>query len=250
MASEVSICNQALVASGARTQINSINDPTTAARTCKLFYEDTRDELLREAQWGFADKFVTLSLLSYLPGAPGFPNDTGANTGSVWLPTYPAPGWLYQYAYPEDCVKTNFIIPQGVWGAWLAQAQQVGPAQAWQTLAVPFKLSSSDGKTVINSNAQQAIAAYTERVTNPALYPPDFVTALAGRLAFKLVIPLAGDKNLAMLANTKADQLVEKARSNDGNEGLTIIDNIPDWLKARDWPDNYGGPPGAWLWGQ
>lgn len=250
MASVASICNQALVSAGARSQINSIDDNTVTARTCKLFYDDTRDELLREAQWGFADKFVTLGLVAYLPGAPGYPSDTGSNANQVWLPTYPAPGWLFQYAYPDDCVKANFVIPQGSWGAWLAQAQQVGPWQAFQSLAVPFKLSSSNGKTVINTNAQQAIASYTERVTNPALYPPDFVTAFAGRLAFKLVIPLSGDKVLAGLANSKADDLVQKARANDGNEGLTIIDNIPDWLRARDWPDNYGGPPGAWLWGQ
>lgn len=232
MASDVSIANQALAASGSRTQISSLDDNTKQAKTVKLFYASTRDSLLREAQWGFADKFVALGLLTSLPGAPGS-TETG---GSVWSPNFPAPGWLYQYSYPEDCLKANWIIPQGQWGAFLAQAQTDGPWRAFKAFAVPFALSSSGGIAVINTNAQQAILSYTMRVENAALFPPDFEEALVGRLAFKIVIPLSGDKVLATGADGKADQLVEQAKASDANEGLTVIDNIPDWLQARDWP--------------
>ena len=244
--SDTSICNMALVSAGARTQIASLDEASTAARTCKLFYENTRDELLAEAQWTFANKFVTLPLITSLPGAPGN-NDTGS--GTVWLPEYPAPGWLYQYGYPTDCITLRFVIPQGQWGYWLAQAQTDGPWQGLQRIAVPFFITNSEGLPVINTNAQQAIAAYTLRVTNPAVYPQDFSQALAGRMAARIVIPLAGDKVLAQGAFNAANDIVARVRAQNANESMDVIDNIPDWQKARDWPDWYGGPPGWWLQG-
>lgn len=243
--SETSICNMALVSAGTRTQIASLDEASVAARTCKLFYDNTRDELLAEAQWTFANKFVTLALLTSLPGAPGN-TDTGGS--QVWLSTYPAPGWLYQYSYPEDCIALRWVIPQGQWGLFLAQAQTNGPWSSLEKIAVPFAISHAD-VTVINTNAQQAIAAYTARVTNPALFPQNFSTALAGRLAARLVIPLAGDKVLAQGAYNAASDIVARVRAQNANESMDVIDNIPDWQKARDWPDWFGGPPGGWLQG-
>jgi hypothetical protein len=236
----------ALVSAGARTQIASLDEQSTAARTCKLFYDNTRDELLAEAQWDFANKNVTAALISSLPGAPGN-NDTSGST--VWIPEYPAPGWLYQYGYPEDCITLRWVIPQGPWGYWLAQAQTDGPWNGLSKIAVPFAVTNSAGVRVVNTNAQQAIFAYTMRVTNPAIYPQDFSQALSGRLAARLVIPLAGDKVLAQGAFNAANEIVARVRAQNANESMDVIDNIPDWQKARDWPDWYGGPPGWWLQG-
>jgi len=236
----------ALIAAGTRTQIASLDEQSTTARTCKLYYENTRDELLAEAQWPFANKFVTAALVSSLPGAPGNNDISGSQ---VWIPEYPAPGWLYQYAFPEDCIAIRWVVPQGQWGYWLAQAQTDGPWNGLQKIAVPFFISNSGGVPVVNTNAQQAIFAYTVRVTNPAVYPQNFSQALAGRLAARLVIPLSGDKTLAQGAFAIADDIVARVRAQNANESMDVIDNIPDWQKARDWPDWYGGPPGWWLQG-
>lgn len=246
MASQIEICNLALQSAGTRSQINSLDDNTQSARTIKLFYQSTLDELLAAAQWNFAQKFLVAGLITSLPGAPGN-GDTGS--GTVWGPTLPAPGWLYQYSYPADCVKVNYVIPQGQWGYYLAQAQTDGPWKALQTLAVPFIISNSNDAKVINTNAQQAILEYTMRIDNTALFEANFVTAFAGRLAKKICLPLSGDINLATAAWKAAEEIVEAARVADANEGLTIIDNIPDWQRARDWPDVYGGPAGWWLSG-
>lgn len=244
--SEVTICNMALLNCGARSQIASLDEGGPAANACKLFYENTRDALLEEAQWTFANKAVTAALISSLPGAPGN-NDTGSS--NVWIPEYPAPGWLYQYVYPTDCLKLLWVIPQGAWGAWLAQAQSDAPWTGLNKIAVPFSITDKDGTTVVNTNAQQAIFMYTYRVTNPALFPQNFVKALAGRLAFQLVIPLSGDQKLAQGAYQIADDIVAKVRAQNANESYDVIDNIPDWQRARDLPDWYGGPPGWWLQG-
>lgn len=246
MASQIEIWNLALQSAGTRTQVNSLTEQSQAANTLRLFYQSTLEELLAEAQWNFAQKFVTANLLTQVPGAPG---NTAATGGEVWSPTYPAPGWLYQYSYPADCLKLNYVIPQGQWGYYLAQAQTDGPWKVLQTLAVPFTISNSAGVPVVNTNAQQAIFEYTMRVDNPAIFQPGFVTALAGRLAKKIVIPLSGDKSMAQAAWQASEDIVRAARQVDANEGLTIIDNYPDWLRARDWPDWYGGPAGWWLTG-
>lgn len=246
MESETSICNKALLNAGARKQIASLDENSNAARVCKLFYENTRDALLQEAQWTWARKYAGLGLITGLPGAPGISTDGGS---TVWSPANPAPGWLYQYGYPADCLRMDWVIPQGQWGLFLAQAQQNGPWQALQNLGVPFEIGTANGVTVVNTNAQQAIGSYTMRVTNVALFPPQFVTALAGRLAKVIVIPLSGDKGLAQGADTIATEIVATAKATDANQGMTIIDNVPDWLKARDWPDDYGGPPGWFLTG-
>ena len=53
MASEVSICNQAISWLGA-TPIASLDDDTTEARLCKANYAQVRDAVLEEHDWTFA----------------------------------------------------------------------------------------------------------------------------------------------------------------------------------------------------
>lgn len=61
------------------------------------------------------------------------------------------------------------------------------------------------------------------------LFVETFVAAMAGRLA----IPLTGDKALARDKLTIANEHIINARVADGNEGLTINDHIPDWIRTR-----------------
>ncbi len=70
MASEVDICNLALNEVG-EDQITALTeDPkavSKAARLCNLVYGDTRDDVLRSAQWNFAIKRAKLSKLTSTP---------------------------------------------------------------------------------------------------------------------------------------------------------------------------------------
>lgn len=239
--SDTEICNQALSLAGVRTQIASLTENSPSAKACLLFYANTRDALLREAQWNFANTFVTLALRVALPGTP----ESVAVGGTVWLDTYPAPGWNYEYAYPANCIVTRQVIPQGQWAAFLARAQTIGPWKAVAEFAVPFEISSKSGETVINSNAQQGILCYTRRVENDAQWDPQFREAMVARLAYKIAVPLSGDKTLATGNYTLANNLVAAARAGSGNEGLTMINAIPDWITVRDGLDGGYGP---WGW--
>lgn len=82
MADVVTICNLALGRLGT-TRIMSLDEASQPARYCKLFYENTRDEVLRSHPWSFAKARQTLSLLS----------------------TTPSFGWANQFQLPADCLR-------------------------------------------------------------------------------------------------------------------------------------------------
>lgn len=79
---EVTICNLALGELGSKT-ILALTESSSEARACRLFYEQTRDEVLRSHRWNFAIKRTTLSALSALPPF----------------------GWDKQYQLPPDCLR-------------------------------------------------------------------------------------------------------------------------------------------------
>jgi hypothetical protein len=70
VSAEVDICNMALIRVGAK-RIISLDDDTKAALLCKQYYEQTRDEVLREHEWNCATERASLARLSEAP-AYGF----------------------------------------------------------------------------------------------------------------------------------------------------------------------------------
>ena len=86
---------------------------------------------------------------------------------------------------------------------------------------------------VIVTNQEQAILCYVRRVTNPDVWDDQFQQALVAALASRLVISLTGDKGLAQLKLSEANQHITMARAMDGNEGLTVNDVTPDWIRTR-----------------
>lgn len=81
-ASEVQICNNALIKLGADT-ITSLSDNTKSARLCNTMYSIVRDEVLRSHLWNFA---IGRQQLSQLSTAPSFE-------------------FSYQYQLPTDCLR-------------------------------------------------------------------------------------------------------------------------------------------------
>jgi len=66
MATEVSICNQALLLLGANTVI-SLDDDTTEAKLCKAHYQPIRDAVIEAHNWTFATRWMTLPALATAP---------------------------------------------------------------------------------------------------------------------------------------------------------------------------------------
>lgn len=98
--SEVSICNSALQKIG-EPSIISLDDPTKAARQCKLAYDDCRKTELRKYRWNFAIKRVAL--------APDI--------------LTPAFDFKAQFTIPSDCLKV--ILPVDPYCDWFIEGGKI-----------------------------------------------------------------------------------------------------------------------------
>lgn len=106
---------------------------------------------------------------------------------------------------------------------------------------------------VILTNQEFAILNYVTDVTDVNIFDELFYEALYNVLGAQLAMALNGDKTLANLAVARANERIEKARGVDGNEGLTINDVTPDWIRIRGlyYTEALTGPygPGGYNWG-
>lgn len=104
---------------------------------------------------------------------------------------------------------------------------------------------------VILTNQEFATLVYCHDVTDPNIMDDLFQDAFAKVLGATLTLPLTGDKKLANLAIDQANAVINLARSVDGNEGLTINDNTPDWIRIRgvSFPSANSGPYLGYDWG-
>ena len=80
---------------------------------------------------------------------------------------------------------------------------------------------------------------------------PMFQEAWIEVLGAGLCVALTGDKQLANAAIAKANDRIMQARKVDGNEGLTVNDVTPDFLRIRGiaWTEFYTGPWSNYDWG-
>lgn len=217
-----------------------------------------RDELLRLAPWNCAQNTTNLSLIC---AAPGTPENPTAGTPS-WQKGQPPPPWAYEYAYPADCLRPLWIVPQFTTGfasgVPITTAVTGGAPQFWNGPPVRFKvaidqLDPTTGKPsnigddvkVILTNQESAILVYIKRISNPNIMDSLFVEAWVAGLAGRLVFALTGDKGLANLKIQEANGHIMAARQVDGNEGMTINDVTPDWIRVRgiDFPSDYSWSP-------
>lgn len=245
MTSEVDIANRALSYIGTRSEIASFDEDSNEARAVKLHFHSLRDQLLRMAPWNCAMNFANLSLIC---AAPGTPENPGAGL-NVWEKGIPPPPWSYEYAYPSDCLRAVYVVPQFTTGFTsgvpITTAVTGGAPAFWNGPPVRFKVGVDqvglDGKPsptgkdvqVIWTNQEQAILGYIKRVINPDVWDDLFHSAMSQALAMRLVIALTGDKALAQIKMQDANQAIATARQMDGNEGLTINDVTPDWIRTR-----------------
>lgn len=86
---------------------------------------------------------------------------------------------------------------------------------------------------VILTNQEYATLAYVKQITDPNVMDEDFIEAWANVLGATLSIPLTGDKEQAKICIARANAKIEEARKTDGNEGLTVNDVTPDFIRIR-----------------
>jgi hypothetical protein len=244
MTSITDIANRAMTALGTRSTIASLNEGSNEAIQATIYIDTCRRQILRMAPWNSAKNFNTLSLICAAPGTPE--NPTAGTT--FWKKGQPPPPWSYEYAYPSDCLRPIFIVPQfstGFSGGVPITTAITGGAPAFWT-GPPVKYSVGVDQVVngvptvggpdvkvIWTNQEFAILGYIKDLTDPNIMDDQLQEAWAMFLASKLAISLIGDKQLANMRVKDANDTIQIARTSDGNEGLTINDITPDFVRTR-----------------
>lgn len=272
MTTPADIVNRALDAIGRSDMvIGDIEEGTDGAQPALRAYDPALRQLLRAAHWNFARKMVPLVLLA----------DASGQTADVG--TQVLPPWVYEYAYPDDCMKArflpqNYLNPNQASSVPQTSAQESQPPYGvgMRLTPAPFLVSSDfqypvnqqsnwqegvgtspAGRIVVLTNVQQAQLVYTALMPFPSMWDPLFEQALVDLLSVRLSPALAKDDRSG-LAKTKAAeerlrQSLTIARAQSANEGSypQTTDNIPDFIRIRSSGGGlWGTPYGQWNAGQ
>lgn len=162
-----SICNQALRRIGYAIPIGYLMEGSPAARVAVEVYGQTRDNLMRGFDFDFARQATGLTLLKTAPvGGYGFM--------TPWTNAYPSPGYIFEYAYPPECLLIRSLRPTPV------AMPEFDPQPNTFTIANDPSVTPSK---VILTNLANAQAVYTGRVTNPEYWNASFTESLVDSLA-------------------------------------------------------------------
>lgn len=275
MSNEVAaVVNEALDAAAVKFSIGDIQEGTDAANAALRHYGQCLRQLLRAVHWDFARKQQDMLLLA---------DATGQTTGAGTIVPKP---WVYEYAYPPDCMKARFL-PRNYFNATAAPAGNTALPDVPLTSAsitpmgcgmrlvpAPFLImldtnyavppdsnwmetqgASPGGRVVILTNVKQAQLVYTGFMPYPSVWDGQFRAAMVGFLASKLAMPLSANVEIGMKMrdlNIKiAADKVMAARVTNGNESSfpQTIDHLPDWMSIRAAGNGYGGNPWSGSWG-
>jgi hypothetical protein len=197
MSSEVQIARLALQHLGDRYDITSLDEATPEAEQVKLVFDNVRDMVLREHPWTFARKYATPAQL------------TGVVPGN----------WSYMFTYPSDALRIIRIV------------NPLGDNQP----PIRFETARNSADVhVILCNESEPMIEYTKQVTDPQQFDPQFIPALAYRIAQYIAMPITGDRSIMSDMKTLADIEIGKAQATDANEGFEAVRPAEaTWIAAR-----------------
>ncbi len=170
VSSPADVINVALRRIGYKMRVNNLFDGSQASNAALDIYAQTRDDVLRRMDWGFAQKFAA-----------------GALSGG----TAPPP-WTVEYAYPADCIRLRYML-----NATLL-------ADPNNPLPVLWTVGTANSARVIWSKIASATLVYTSQVTNPAQWDVNFVEAVAASLGRRLVALLPDLNAVKLVADDEA----------------------------------------------
>jgi hypothetical protein len=159
MATMVDICNYALANLSVQPIATMTDKTSKAARNCNLLFEITRDTVLRDFPWGFANQEIVLALSS---------GDT-------------ASGWSYVYQYPANCLKVRKVFMDGLPDPELSD---------------PFDEQMIGGSLKIVTNTSKARAKFTAKIKDTTFYDVQFIEAFSYKLAAAVAIPMTNNVGL------------------------------------------------------
>lgn len=219
--------------------VGDLEEGTPAAGAALRIYDSTMRQLFSAAHWNFARKQEALVMIGDVQGI------LHPYTG------VPAP-WSYMYEWPTDCVHARFVPYNNTYRA--------APAPFLVTSApIPNPLESQwdqieghdpEQTRVIVTNQPDSSLVYTGLMMYPDAWDPLFEQAFVALLAARLAMPLIKNKQEARVVRTDniaiAKAAIDAARVRDGDEGWTVADHTPDWIRARTAGAAWTGPGVLW----
>lgn len=154
-ASDTTIANLALSHVGVGKEIAALEtENSNEANACRRYFETARDLTVRAFAWPFAMKSAVLTLVAENPTTE----------------------WAFSYVYPADCLRDIRILS--------------GIRNDTRQSRIPYKVinDQDNSRLLIYTDMEDAILEYTVKVTNSALFPPDFTMAFSYRLGY-LIAP-------------------------------------------------------------
>lgn len=182
-------------------------------------------------------------------------------SGPITNPPVGAPAQLRVVTAPAGVVATVAVVnvvdgsavPVG--GSYFAP--QINAVAQGSTTGIgvgaTFNLTfgPQDDQRVILTNQEFATLQYVRQVTNPNVMDTLFQSAWIDLLGSGLAMALRGDRNVANDLIKQVNTAIELARTPDGNEGLTVNDVTPDWIRGRGiaFDGMQSGPYSGFDWG-
>lgn len=207
MPSEVDICNIALLQIGHTVLIQDLTEDSEAANACNVLYAQNRDETLQDLAWPFAQR---RSLPTALVA-------TTLALGAV--PT----GWEYAFALPADAVAKGLV----------AIYPGVSNPRSDQEVQFEIQYDAALGALIVLCHVDAPEFVYTAKVTDPNLFPPSFLRAVAWNLSDDLVLALRKDPKLGQLTAGRYAAALASARRDALVSGRHDLEPVPAHIAAR-----------------
>jgi len=160
------------------------------------FYDNAREQTLKDYDWNFANSYKELALTGNIPQNPKF---------------------LYEYDYPNDCLSAREILPY-------TDNDDI----------IEFEIASNaSGQKVINTNQVPAVLRYTKLVNNETFFTSEFVTVLSWYLAFLAAPAITGNRNIQNDCLTIYNAMTARAKMLNASEGYIKTPERCSWFDCR-----------------
>lgn len=124
----------------------------------------------------------------------------------------PPARWSHAYELPADCLRLLRLDP-----------------------AVPFEIGSDGAARFIWTDRSEAVAVYTQQVTDTTRMDPLFIAAFAAALAAAIALPITQKPDVARAMALAAREALDAAGVADGNEAVPrgYADYDADYIAVR-----------------
>ena len=178
MATQVEICNMALTRIGVKKLISAIDDGSTEANMCDLYYDEVRRRCLTKGDWTFARKRLDLTTEAGDPPA----------------------AWAYQFQVPSDLLV----------GRRIDDGMQT-PSNIDGIILYTMEWSPDSIKKLVYTDQEDACLIYTWDQDDEAQFDAFFTSYFAWVLAGELAMALHNNLKRQETCEFKADAVFSDA---------------------------------------